>query len=479
MIFNSFQFLWLFPFIFVVYYFVMAKTGYQTKSTNMSNYLLILISYGLYLQWKAIYAIILLLITALTFLSGLIIEHYVTGRKRKSLIVYAILLAILPLLVFKYYNFISQNLISLLCLVGIKTGLPGLNWVMPLGLSFYTLQAIGYVWDVYYRRIKAEHNWWDYMLFVCFFPQIASGPISKAKDLLPQIKNRDRHFCYAQAVQGLKWILWGMFLKVVVADRLGIYVDTVFNNYVYQSGFTCFVASVLYSFQIYSDFAGYSFMAVGVGELMGFELVNNFRRPYLSVSVTDFWHRWHISLSLWLKDYVYIPLGGNRCSKIRNYFNILITFLVSGIWHGANWTYIVWGCLHGIFQILEKFFHIQKGSQFRTINAFKMIITFVVINFLWIFFRMHSVSDAYAVIEKILTDHNFTLFTVSPAKTLYMIVGLSILIIKDLMDEYLDVDKTFFHNKSSIIRWSSYFVILYMIIACGVFNASQFIYVSF
>ena len=179
------------------------------------------------------------------------------------------------------------------------------------------------------------------MLFVAFFPQILSGPISKAASLLPQIK-AERVFCYANAVQGLKWILWGFFLKTVMADRLGLYVDVVYNNYEYYSGATCFLASILYSFQIYGDFAGYSLMAIGVGRLMGFDLINNFNRPYFSTSVTEFWRRWHISLSTWLRDYIYIPLGGSRCSKIRSYYNIFLTFLVSGIWHGANWTFKLW-----------------------------------------------------------------------------------------------------------------------------------------
>lgn len=255
------------------------------------------------MNWKPAYALLLIGITAITYLAARHIEQ--NSKKNKGLIYASVTLTLLPLLIFKYYNFINTTITEALTEIGLHWNLPGLNWAVPVGISFFTFQALGYLWDVYYGRIKAERNWWDYMLFVSFFPQIASGPISKAADLLPQIK-AERTFNYSKATQGLKWLLWGMFLKVVLADRLGLYVDSVYNNYTYQSGFSCLVASILYSFQIYGDFAGYSLMAIGTGRLLGFDLINNFNRPYLSVSVTEFWRRWHISLSIWLKDYIYI-----------------------------------------------------------------------------------------------------------------------------------------------------------------------------
>lgn len=477
MIFNSFQFLWSIIIIFIAYHFVIESRNLHRKIPKIGNYILIIISYALYLQWKPVYALILFLITAVTFLFGLIIERKKAFGNKRYIIWMAICLSIFPLLIFKYYNFISENLIALLGCLGFHVGLPGLNVAMPLGLSFFTLQSIGYVWDVYYKRINAEHNWWDYMLFICFFPQITSGPISKAKDLLPQIKNTERTFCYTQSVQGLKWILWGMFLKVVVADRLGMTVDYIFNAYTQQSGMFCLLASVFYSFQIYGDFAGYSFMAVGVGELMGFELVNNFRRPYLSVSVTDFWHRWHISLSLWLKDYVYIPLGGSRCSKIRNYWNILVTFLVSGIWHGANWTFIIWGFLHGLFQIVEKMFHLQKCEN-SGLKWFRILVTFVCVDFAWIFFRMPTVSDALSVINKIFTDLRFSV-DVDLMTLLWCFVLIMVVCLKDLGDEYNISSLRVFHHKITFIRWFSYVTVLFLILFSGVLDASQFIYVKF
>lgn len=314
------------------------------------------------------------------------------------------------------------------------------------------------------------------MLFVGFFPQIASGPISKAKDLLPQIKS-ERPFVYAQCVQGLKWLLWGFFLKTVVADRLGLYVDTVLNNYQYQTGSSCLAASILYSFQIYADFAGYSFMAIGVGAVMGFDLINNFKRPYLAVSVTDFWRRWHISLSTWLKDYVYIPMGGNRCSKLRNYFNIFVTFLVSGIWHGANWTFILWGILHGIFQIIENALGLQKYDSKDALRIVRIIVTFSLVTFAWIFFRMPTISDALSIIGKITTNLNGLLYITDNVGLLLTSSAVITLIIKDTLEEFTSV--SLYSNKKIVIRWISYYVTLFAILLFGVLDASSFIYASF
>jgi alginate O-acetyltransferase complex protein AlgI len=475
MIFNSFQFLWLFPVIFCAYYIITMRKRLIEKFPKIGNYILIIISYGLYIKWKPIYALVLLGVTAITYFSALLIEKNEVYKNKKYLVFIGILFALLPLITFKYYNFISTSLSDGLGYIGIKVGLPGLNLVMPLGISFYTLQAIGYIADVYLQRIKAEHNWWDYMLFICFFPQIASGPISKAKDLLPQIK-ANRNFDYAKFVDGLQWLLWGMFLKVTVADRLGTIVDSVYDNWIYNDGTSCFIASVMYSFQIYSDFAGYSFMAVGVGKVLGFDLINNFNRPYLSISVTDFWHRWHISLSLWLKDYIYIPLGGNRCSKHRNYWNIFITFLVSGIWHGANWTFIVWGMLHGLFQVIEKALHLQKSESTGLIKGFRIFITFLLVNLAWMFFRMPTLSDAFGIIGKILTNPTMNLSTFISNKSL--LFPLYLLIIKDLVDEFFP-KYNLYRSKYMLVRWTTYVMLTVIILLFGVFDAGQFIYVSF
>lgn len=316
------------------------------------------------------------------------------------------------------------------------------------------------------------------MLFVSFFPQILSGPISKAKDLLPQIK-ADRAFDYDKAVQGLKWLLWGMFLKVVMADRLGLYVDTVFDNYNNNSGFSCLLASVFYTFQIYGDFAGYSLMAIGVGRLMGFDLVNNFNHPYLSRSITDFWRRWHISLSTWLKDYVYIPLGGSRCSKIRCYWNIFVTFLVSGIWHGANWTFIVWGIMHGVFQIIEKALGVQKCESKKLIVIIpRILVTFILVNFAWLVFRMPTIEDAWNCFVKMFTDFR-TPYLPPLRDAIYSVCSILVVVFSDIWSEVTNKSGLMLYNKNMLVRWIAYITLIISIVLFGVLDSGQFIYVSF
>lgn len=353
MSFNSLSFWLIFPCIFALYWLI------PSQYIRVKKWFLIIISYLLYINWKPGFALVLLGVTLITYWGAIAITRQ-KGVLRKRYLIYTFaFLGLLPLIIFKYYNFLNDSLTTMLDSMGMHFSLPGLNWAIPVGISFFTFQAIGYLFDVYYKRIEVEKSFSDYTLFVSFFPQISSGPISKATELLPQIKS-PRPFAYEQGIQGLKFLLWGMFIKLVIADRLGLYVDIVYGNYIHYSGLNCLIASIFYSFQIYADFAGYSLMAMGVSKTLGYNIINNFRQPYLSISVTDFWRRWHISLSRWLKDYVYIPLGGSRCSKLRNYFNIFITFLVSGIWHGASWSFILWGVLHGIFQIIEKALHLQN-----------------------------------------------------------------------------------------------------------------------
>lgn len=381
----------------------------------------------------------------------------------------------MPLLIFKYYNFLNDSLTAGLAAIGLQFALPGLNWAVPVGISFFTFQAVGYMLDVYHRRIKAEKNLIDYLLFVSFFPQIASGPISKASELLPQIK-RERTFNYNQAVSGLRYLLWGMFLKVALADRAGIYVDTVFSEYAKFSGVGCFLGSLLYSVQIYADFAGYSLMAVGLGKTLGFDLINNFKRPYFSVSITDFWRRWHISLSRWLKDYVYIPMGGSRCSKGRNYWNIFVTFLVSGIWHGANWTFIVWGILHGVCQIIEKAFGLNKKESKGIIRAVRIVITFLIVTVAWTIFRSPSITVALYYFSCYTTQSGSMIADISTL--VYVILALVPVVIYETLKEFFPIMYSKL-SKNMWLRWVAYLGVFTMIMLTGVFDGSSFIYVSF
>ena len=441
------------------------------------NLYLLLVSYLLYLQWKPIYALILLFVTAITFYSALAVTK---SKHPKRLLTASVLLSLLPLTFFKYFNFINESISEALSIVGLSFHLEGLNWAIPIGISFYTFQALGYLFDVYYKRQEPEPDFITYALFVSFFPSILSGPINKASLIIPQLRQLRPYFDYGKAVGGLKMLLWGMFMKVVVADRVALYVDTVLPNYEHYTGLSCFVASLLYTVQIYTDFAGYSLMAIGVGKVLGFELTENFRRPYFAISVTDFWHRWHISLSVWLKDYVYIPLGGSRCSKLRNYWNIFVTFLVSGIWHGANWTFIVWGCMHGICQIAEKMLGQQKCNYGWFGKSVKIIITFLIVNFAWIFFRMPTLGDACRVIGRIFDPTlPLTLFTDKLFMPPFIPLSILILFAKDIRDEFFPNRLLLMNNKNGLVRWISYIVLLIIILVSGVFSSDQFIYANF
>lgn len=332
MSFSSFYFWIIYPFLFLFCWII--------PNYKLRKIYLIILSYFLYISAQPIYALILFAITCITYFGAFVLEKASERKKIKVFILSA--LALSPLLLFKYYNFINDTITDIMGLCGIHFELMGLNLIVPVGISFYTFQSLGYMLDVYRGSIKPESNFLDYVLFCSFFPQIACGPISKCSDLMPQIKN-ERVYSYDDVKKGLKLILWGMFMKFVVADRLGMFVDLVYGNYEYFSGLNCLIAIVFYSFQIYGDFAGYSLMAIGVAKSLGYDLINNFERPYLAESITMFWRRWHISLTKWLTANVYIPLGGSRCSKIKQYYNIVVTFLVSGLWHGANWTFVIWG----------------------------------------------------------------------------------------------------------------------------------------
>ena len=490
MAFNSFNFWVVFPFLFGIYWLIPAKWNQWRKV------FLVIASYLLYMNWKPAFAIVLLGVTLITFGGGYFLGLEFRGeslefnendnlnanlnkKRRRRLVWCFALLALLPLLVFKYYNFLNDSISAGLESLGLHFTMPGLNWAIPVGISFFTFQAVGYMLDVYHGRVKAEKNLLDYILFVSFFPQVTSGPISTAEELMPQIK-AIHTFNYEQGKQGLKQLLWGMFIKLVVADRLGLFVDTVYSNYVHYSGATCFVASIFYTLQIYCDFAGYSLMAIGIARTLGFNLIDNFRRPYLAVSITDFWKRWHISLTRWLTRQVYIPLGGSRCNKLRTYWNILVTFLVSGIWHGANWTFIFWGVMHGVLQIIEKALGLQKyeGKNWA-VKIVRIGVTFLLVNFAWVFFRMPSIGDAWGVMGKMLTSMGHLEMSAFGGinNVVLSVIGIVILTFKDVKDEYLS--KYFVWLQKPVLRWSIYVFLFAFIIAFGVLDSGQFIYVNF
>ncbi len=477
MLFNSLNFWFIFPLVFTIYWLIPAKYN------RIRNIFLLIVSHLLYMNWKPAFAIVLIGVSLVTYFGANMLKE---GKKKRNTTitwVFAIL-GILPLLVFKYYNFLNQILTTVLEMAGLHFALPGLNWAIPVGISFFTFQAVGYLLDAYHKRIEAENNLLDYLLFVSFFPQVISGPISTTKNLMPQIKT-PHVFRFNQGITGMKMLLWGMFLKMVLADRIGIYVDTVYANYTHCSGSVCFLASIMYTLQIYCDFAGYSLMAIGIAKTMGFDLINNFERPYLAASVTEFWKRWHISLTNWLTTHVYINLGGNRCSKWRQYWNILATFLVSGLWHGAYWTFIVWGTMHGLLQIIEKAIMGQRlkheikqtSAKITAKRLLRMMITFNLVSLAWIFFRMPTLSDATAMVGLFVTD--FKPFTIAPMDTLTLTclsIGLPILFAYDIMHEYFSENRIM---RNTPMQFVFYIVISCLILSIGVLDSSQFIYVTF
>ena len=470
MSFNSFSFWLVFPVIFAVYWLIPVRPQVARKIW------LILVSYLLYLNWRPAFALVLLYVTIVTYCGALSFNQ--AKSRKKALGWIFTLLSLAPLVFFKYYNFLNESITTGLDYLGLHFALPGLNWAVPVGLSFFTFQAIGYLFDVYRGQFEAEKNFLDYALFVSFFPQITSGPISKASELLPQIKN-PHVFSYEQGRQGLKFLLWGMFIKVVIADRLGLFVDAVYANYLNYNGTTLFVASLFYSIQIYCDFAGYSLMAIGIARGLGFDLINNFQRPYLAVSITDFWKRWHISLTRWLTQNIYIPLGGNRCSKIRCYFNIMITFLVSGLWHGAAWTFVLWGCIHGIVQIIEKHLRLARyEGRSLIIRIVRIVFTFLIVSFAWVFFRSPDISTAFSYLGKLFTNYGIPALTdMGGTSLVILLAAISIMVFKELREEFFP-DK-FALLKTKFARWTIYIALFCMILLFGVLDGGQFIYVSF
>lgn len=486
MLINSLEFAIVFPVVFIFYWII------PNRYNKYRNLFLLVVSYLLYMNWKPAFAFVLLGVTIITYFGGRILQlsdesEDSKNRNRKKLVWFFVLLGLLPLLAFKYYNFINDSISTGLASIGLHFSLPGLNWAIPVGISFFTFQAVGYMLDVYKGRVQAEKNILDYALFVSFFPQVTSGPISTADELMPQIR-RAHTFSYDQVVSGFRLLLWGLFLKIVIADRLGLYIDTVYADVSKFPGVNCFMASVFYTIQIYSDFAGYSLLAIGIAKTLGFDLINNFERPYFAASITEFWKRWHISLTRWLTTHIYINLGGNRCSKPKQYSNILVTFLISGLWHGANWTFVIWGAIHGVLQIIEKALWgdriknelKQNCIKFSWARFLRIIVTFNLVNIAWIFFRMPTIGQAYEVISKITTifSGNISFSGEGMDIIAYLPFALLPLLLFDGVKEYAPkIFSTLFGK--SFIRWSIYIILIVMILLIGVVDGSQFIYVSF
>lgn len=442
------------------------------------------------MNWNPAYGLFLAFVTLISYTGALMLEKSPSyGGKifkhSKAILAGTLTLCFAGLFIFKYLNFINESVWAILTCMGCKIEIPHWELLLPVGISFYTFQACGYVIDVYRKQIEPERNLATYALFVAFFPQIAAGPIGRAKDLLPQFK--EKHFLNRENItKGLRWMLWGYFMKVVIADRLALYTSAVFENIEHHTGMSVLVAALFFSIQIYCDFAGYSFIALGCARVMGFRLITNFERPYMATSVQDFWRRWHISLSTWFRDYLYIPLGGSRCSKGRTRLNLMITFLVSGLWHGANWTFVIWGGLNGVFQVIGSW---MKPIKERTraalglreenawLRAFNICTTFVLMTVAWTFFKARTLSDALLAIQKMAIPTG-TLYKPNASVLLYSVLGIAVLVMCDLLQER-DGRHPLLESRYTAVRFTGYVALTIMILSIGVFDGGQFIYFQF
>ena len=446
------------------------------KGNKYRNTFLLVASYYFYMNWNPVYAVLILGSTIITYFCGLLVEQ--NQSRKKLFLTLSLIINFSILFVFKYFNFINESIWNIMDSVGVKWDVPNLDLLLPVGISFYTFQAVGYTIDVYRGTIKAEKNFIVYALFVSFFPQLVAGPIERAKNLLPQF-HKEHELTFKNVSEGFKLMLWGFFMKLCIADRLSEYVDAVYNNVDSHNGSTLLIATFFFTFQIYCDFAGYSNIAIGAARIMDYRLMTNFNRPYFSVSIKSFWRRWHISLSSWFSDYVYIPLGGNRVKYYRHLLNLLITFLISGIWHGANWTFVMWGVIHGIFIVCDNIIRKYIFDADKTKGFVKMLctlVTFLLAMFAWIFFRANNMNDAMTIIDKIITSHGPVFINVIVMS--YGIISLMILLFKEFKDEY-NWNISLMYSKYQIISYASIIGLITYIMQFAAFNGGQFIYFQF
>ena len=388
MLFNSLAFAIFLPVVFAVYWLLPHRFRWIA---------LLAASYYFYMSWNVKYVVLILATTIISYLAAIGMERARTAAQKKACVLAAALISLGILFIFKYFNFAMESLAALARMIAIPMQPVTLKLLLPVGISFYTFQTLSYVVDVYRGDCPAEKHFGMYALFVSFFPQLVAGPIERTTNLLPQLK-QEHTFSYDEGAYGLKQMAWGFFKKMAVADTLAVYVNSVYGNLPAHSGFSLILASVFFAFQIYCDFSGYSDIAIGTARLFGIRLMQNFKSPYFSASIKEFWSRWHISLSTWFRDYVYIPLGGNRCGRIRHKLNLLITFLVSGLWHGANWTFVIWGGLHGAAQAAEACLPGRKNRSRRwPIQALSILLVFLFTTAAWVFFRAETLGDAVYV----------------------------------------------------------------------------------
>lgn len=478
MLFNSLSYAIFLPIVFCLYWIFPQKWRWC---------LILVSSCYFYMSWNPKYIFLILFATIVSWVAALGIEKAHENQKvQKGILSFAIMLLIVLLVVFKYFDFFSETIVEVLNKFSLNLHPITLKLTVPVGISFYTFQTIAYVVDVYKGKCVAEKHWGGYAAFVTFFPQLVAGPIERTADLLPQIKEYKK-FDYNTATYGLKLMGWGFFKKIVVADNLATIVDKVYDNPQNYTGFALVIATVFFAIQIYCDFSGYSDIAVGTARLFQIRLTKNFDSPYFSKSIKEFWNRWHISLSQWFGDYVYIPMGGNKCSKVKHSFNLLITFLVSGLWHGANITYVIWGAIHGILRVLENLFFPKKKQDSKR-GVLAITVVFALCCFAWVFFRSANIQDAIYILKNTFNGcmnissyvhTGFVALDISSWKMIVLAISLGILIGFDYISLKKDVIEMI-SSKPVIVRWSVYvFGILYIIFFRAVNQTPAFIYFQF
>ena len=477
MLFNSLDYLIFLPLIFTIYWAI----------PNRFRWILLFIaSYYFYMSWNVKYVVLILFTTIVSYVAARTLERTDNKRIKKVILTATLISCLGVLFFFKYFNFLSESVTDLLSAIAIPVHPVTLNLLLPVGISFYTFQTLSYVIDVYRGSVPAEKHFGIYATFISFFPQLVAGPIERTGNLLPQI-NKEHHFNYAKAMDGVKLMLWGYYKKLVVADVISPFVDLVYAKPADYQGFDILLAMLFFTIQIYCDFSAYSDIAIGTAKLLDIDLMTNFRTPYFSTSIKEFWSRWHISLSTWFKDYVYIPLGGNRCSKVRHAMNLLITFLVSGLWHGASWTFVVWGLIHGAAQVIEGLCSkllapFQKGKWTRWLS---MLLVFLFCNITWVFFRATSFSDAFYLLQHVLdgiTAPKYYFYNTLGISTMKLLVIFGFIFILAVYD-FFDRNSTLIQNlskKPRIVSWIFYLCLGLIIIFCSQKGAAaEFVYFQF
>lgn len=476
MLFNSFDFLLFFPAVTLLYFLLPQKWRWLH---------LLLASCVFYMALIPVYILILIFTIIIDYFAGIIIEKS-EGRKRRLFLTASIIANVGVLAVFKYYNFFIDNVNELLNIAGTGSSVPYLDIILPVGLSFHTFQAMSYTIEIYRGNQVAERHFGIYALYVMFYPQLVAGPIERPQNLLHQF--REHHsFDIGRIYEGLRLMLWGLFKKVVIADRLSLYVNAVYGDVDAYSGANLALATVFFAIQIYCDFSGYSDMALGSAKVMGFKLMTNFNRPYFAKNIQEFWKRWHISLSTWFRDYVYISLGGNRVGKWKVYFNVAIVFLLSGFWHGANWTFVVWGAIHAfliVFYMLYKEYISKDKSHGGTVVKIMSIgLTFILVCISWVFFRAQSVGEAMTILMKMSAFNPAEFDMVVSGQDLMFgvtatIISFAMIVLLLINDYFQDTRQQLLHNKPlADVLYNG--LILFLVISFGVFQKTSFIYFQF